>query len=536
MKKFLKCVSVFALTFALMPNVRASYVDDAFESGKLTLKSIPLTNEEERNWYAGNILSETKEWKGTDSLYYSLQIDDEDIYKGVISKFTAPNSPASGTKNVTITYEYDEAVKTVADNLKKELGTDMLTVSLNDIEAITYRINADKYYDSTSDYSGEFMFPFDFANFSGDLNKKIKYKNFNLMVGAGGGTYFNNGNMGELSFLYNDTYYGNGPSTIVKFKMVAYVPEGTTDIPKAIKERVSKYFDVDTVELDTYDAEDVIKAVHEYYWTIFHTNTDSLMSLYPTAEDYLAAVYGNNEVKTEWGNYYDAHSSDADFQALLEKNLFDPSKESFVSAMVSEYTVAGELGEIPVDSAVYVITLKDGTEIRVLAEEDTEKAKDDRKVISSDAATGIEVSADGIIPLDTLIQVARITSGDDYDKIVKLLKNTNVDMFDLKLFTKTSNESITKLENGKFRVKLPIKEEFKGKNLKVYFVGTDDKVEEYKVTISDDGNYAIFETDHFSIYTLAAEGKNPKTGDSILAFVAMFVISTLFLIRIKKYN
>ena len=51
MKKLLKCVSVFALAFALMPIVKADGPAEAITSGNLTLKSIPLTKEKDRMWY-----------------------------------------------------------------------------------------------------------------------------------------------------------------------------------------------------------------------------------------------------------------------------------------------------------------------------------------------------------------------------------------------------------------------------------------------------------------------------------------------------
>ena len=49
------------------------------------------------------------------------------------------------------------------------------------------------------------------------------------------------------------------------------------------------------------------------------------------------------------------------------------------------------------------------------------------------------------------------------------------------------------------------------------------------------GKYAIFETDHFSIYTLAAGEaiKNPKTGDNILLYVATLMLSSIYLLTRK---
>ena len=88
----------------------------------------------------------------------------------------------------------------------------------------------------------------------------------------------------------------------------------------------------------------------------------------------------------------------------------------------------------------------------------------------------------------------------------------------------------------------------------VYYVGEDNKIEEYNIVIED--GYAIFTTNHFSTYTLAEKSEetnvngntnlnngennnagndtakentssNPKTGDNIILFVVMFVISLL---------
>ena len=105
-------------------------------------------------------------------------------------------------------------------------------------------------------------------------------------------------------------------------------------------------------------------------------------------------------------------------------------------------------------------------------------------------------------------------------------------MFDLKLYS-GSTGYITKLEDGKFKIKLPIKKELQGKTLKVFYVDENDKIVEYPVTISEDGEYAIFETDHFSIYTLAEATKNPKTGDNIIIYVATLMLSSSYLLTRK---
>ena len=488
MKKLLKCVSVFVLVFALMPIVKADGPAEAITSGNLTLKSIPLTKEKDRMWYP-NVQEEFSEWDD-----YDLDIDDEDINKGVLKKWNEEHDEIIATKNVTITYEYDEAIKKVVDGLIAKLGDNPIEFELNDVEALTYRISADSYLTDHPEYQGEIDFPFFFSNFSLDLMKTIEYKNFNLLVGAGGGYYLNNSNMGELSFIYDDVFYGCGPTTIIQYNAVVFIPEGATDVPKAIKDRLSKYFNVKSVS-DTYGnigpltAKDLAEIKDRQYYQTNKNDSSSVAGQYATEDEYIASIDYNTFI---YGDYATK------------------------------------------DSPVYFVEMADGAVAAVVVYEDSEKNADEREFKTSDVGTGIEVSVDGIIPLDTLIHVARVTSGDEYDKIVKILKNNNVYMFDLKMITK-SNETITKLDDGKFRVKLPIKEEFKGKELKVYYVGDDDKVEEYKVTISDDGNYAIFETDHFSIYTLAAGAatKNPKTGDSIMIYVAILILSSAYLLTRK---
>ena len=149
-----------------------------------------------------------------------------------------------------------------------------------------------------------------------------------------------------------------------------------------------------------------------------------------------------------------------------------------------------------------------------------------------------EMSEESIAALDTLIQVSRVTSGEEYDMIVSILKLNNIEVFDLSLYSSSNEEFITKLDDGKFIVKLPISEKLQGKDLMVYYVDEDGNIEEYEVTLSEDGKYAIFETDHFSMYTLAEVGStSPTTGDSLLFYLSMLLVGMLsFCIVRKSYN
>lgn len=159
------------------------------------------------------------------------------------------------------------------------------------------------------------------------------------------------------------------------------------------------------------------------------------------------------------------------------------------------------------------------------------------KLVTSDFLTDVTVSSNsGSIPLDTMVEIKKLTSGEEYDKIMKILNATNSETFDISLFSKSLNKYITKLSDGSFEVRIPIKEELKDKSLVVYYITDDGKSEEYEVKVEN--NYAIFNTNHFSVYTLAEKKtqveidesesiKNPKTSDEIVIDLCIGIISLL---------
>lgn len=57
------------------------------------------------------------------------------------------------------------------------------------------------------------------------------------------------------------------------------------------------------------------------------------------------------------------------------------------------------------------------------------------------------------------------------------------------------------LEDGSFEVRIPLSEKLKGKDLVAYYVDDNGNKEEHEVTIKE--GYAVFNTNHFSTYTLA---------------------------------
>ena len=202
--------------------------------------------------------------------------------------------------------------------------------------------------------------------------------------------------------------------------------------------------------------------------------------------------------------------------------------------------------------------------------------KDSSKMITpkyktADVKTNVEISSTSTeIPLDTAVEVEKVTEGSEYEKIVKVLDVEEHAIFDLKLFSRTLNKYVKKLVDGSFEVKIPIPENLRNKKLAVYFVDENSNIEEYEVKV--EGEYAVFTTKHFSTYTLAEEIieekpsennnnnsnenstnnikpegttnngekveesnkenniKNPSTGDNITLFVIIFIVAVVGLV------
>ena len=496
MKKICMFVGGFVISLFFISSVNASTIDEVIQAKKVTLNMVAPTNEE---------LASTA-YDLFNSVYngYSLSNCNDEMTKCDISKF------GSTIATVDINYDYDPAIKKVVDSLIKKLGNKENTFFLNDIESINYFYANHDYIDKHPDVVDDPNFDgfaLTFPSFSSDMKKFLGYNNFEVRVGLGADSMYYQEQGGNIEFYYNGTLYGIGPRTVVVDPYVVYIPEDATDIEKAIKDRLGKYFSVTSVEKDT---------------------TATVVELLAAAED-------------EFGDYWDSYISQ-----LEDKNGYNSKEEYIADMMNNEYLNEDAPAHYLAicEQYRYVVEFEDGFATVLAVVRDNEKANDSRVVVTNDAGTGVEVKTEGIIPLDTLISVARVTSGDEYEKIVKILNTTNVDMFDLKLFSTSEDKYITKLDDGSFEVALPIKDELKGKNLIVYYVDEDDNIEKYDVTIKD--SYAIFKTDHFSIYTLAENTseivgvENPNTGDNLLIYMVIGIISIIATVaasmQLKRYE
>lgn len=361
--------------------------------------------------------------------------------------------------NITVTYNYDNNIKTVVDKLTKNIPEDQDIFKMKDFEIVNFWVNGGKQF-----------------YYSSELMSCMNNKNFEFNELMGDTTPFASMTAGPVTLIYDGTIYYARYMLGVEAEHVLYVPTNTAkaDYLKVMQERVDNYIgkgkaaisDCGTVEQDTTE--------------------------YP----------------------------------------IDPQNPIFEKSS---------------DGHVYKMTIGENSFYFVI-KADTESMYTPT-FISSDVATDVAISANsGTLPLDTLIRVNEITGGDQYEKIMKILALEDGEIYDLKLFSQALEKNITKLEDGSFEVRIPLSEKLKGKDLVAYYVDDNGNKEEHEVTIKD--GYAVFNTNHFSTYTLAEkvsdvtppsnneENKDeqggekddtPKTGTGILAIESILGIFAVVL-------
>lgn len=361
--------------------------------------------------------------------------------------------------NITVTYNYDNNIKTVVDKLTKNIPEDQDIFKMKDFEIVNFWVNGGKQF-----------------YYSSELMSCMNNKNFEFNELMGDTTPFASMTAGPVTLKYDGTIYYARYMLGVEAEHVLYVPTNTAkaDYLKVMQERVDNYIGKG-------------KAVISDCGTVEQDTTE-----YPIDP---------------------------------QNPIFEKSSDGHIYKMI--------IGE---KSFYFVIKA------------DTESMYTPT-FISSDVATDVAISANsGTLPLDTLIRVNEITGGDQYEKIMKILALENGEIYDLKLFSQALEKNITKLEDGSFEVRIPLSEKLKDKDLVAYYVDDNGNKEEHEVTIKD--GYAVFNTNHFSTYTLAEkvsdvtppsnneENKDeqggekddtPKTGTGILAIESILGIFAVVL-------
>lgn len=167
------------------------------------------------------------------------------------------------------------------------------------------------------------------------------------------------------------------------------------------------------------------------------------------------------------------------------------------------------------------------------------------KYIGSNLGSNITITSDDTtIPLDTAITAKKVEK--------EIIKNTlgtdKYEAYDISLYSNAKQTNITKLENSKFEVSLPIPESLKGKDITVYYITDAGEKEEHTATIKGD-DMLTFETNHFSTYVVAEKvvennkqedkgekDESPDTGytNTINYVLATTIISALGIVILKR--
>lgn len=377
---------------------------------------------------------------------------------------------------ITFEYVFDPKIKGIVDGYMKKIPEGKNSFAVKDLEIINYWVNNGTNY----------------INYSGEFKSYIDNKNFSIDLRAGGGGHFTDSGFGVAKFGYdNTTYYINNWMGFT-VQQIIYVPDNTTLTKEALMNAAQ-------LRIDNYVGKNKVKL--EYVGLIEDYVQDYINGLnLDDPQDQMYYDYFIENYENEDGEYYFLNNAAGDF---------------YYKAIVGDRE--------------YDIIIVRSTKDMVTA-----------KYITSDLGSDVTISStNGLIPLDTLINVNKLTSGTEYDKIKKILNFASGEMFDLKLYSSSLESYVTKLDDGTFEVRIPLLETYKGKNLVVYYVDEEGKITEYTV-LNKDG-FAVFNTNHFSIYTLAEKGEsNPKTYDGIIPFLLIGTLSFAGVISLgiylKKYK
>ena len=448
---------VLMMTIIALPNyvfADGDVFDQLLTDGKLVIKSIEPQDEGQAYVLIDEYTLMNKGFGiAQDPETYRAMMN-EDFTVITICKLDDPTL----TREVEVVYDYDPAIKTVVDRIMAKLPEDAYKYfNLTDMEYIKYMIDTkDVVAESEED-------EINIATYCGELKQFIGYKNFVIEPRMGDDGYFFTYKAGNATFNYKGTIYGFADLVGVYAKSVIYVDDDENDIENAIKTKLEQLFPNSqiTVEKTETTIEGFLdgerQAFEAYYeendwmshgWPSKEAYSDEMMDLYYYNED--AACYFLNDAE--------------------------------------EYTYGIQIDDAIMEFAV----VKDSSKVSEIP----------TSLITNDASSDITISSNSKeIPLDTLISVAKLTSGEEYNKIMQVLEIANSEIYDLKLYSKTTGDYITRLPNGTFEVKIPISDKLKDKVLTVYYVNANDEVEEHEVTIEN--GYAVFTTNHFSAYTLA---------------------------------
>ena len=509
LKNLLGGFVLLMLTLLFVPEgVKAVEMSDEFKSylneqGMFEFNSNIPTNDDHFALLVDlNTYDEEFNWNG---LSFSNVADD---YSEVDLTINSDDDNKKETHRVKLYYDYDKKAETKIKNFVNTVIENKTVFEVADLELVNYYYNRIK-----NGYNAELTM------FSGELKEALNYGNLEFEVSVRGGSSapLKKETIGFGYFIYDGSIYHVINPFGTTADHIIYVPSETENTKDALVAAAQK-------RIDDYLGE-----------------TDVQVSYLSTAWEY-------------WVSYFYEYMSDVwvldDPELTLEQfeqlgNVYMPAYPSFEEGFEDVFGLSGIAEDDLMATIDVPIDENMGDSFDVFIKRDSSKMVTPISK-TTDLSTDIEISTNATLPLDTIIQAKELTSGAEYERILKTLDLTDNLIFDLKLYSNSLDKYITKLDDGTFEVKIPVPNDFKGKDLVVYYVKENGEKEEYKVDVKDE--YAVFKTTHFSIYTLgyienigSGNGaplpeENPKTFDGVDGSILMTIMSLIGLVSVILYS
>lgn len=240
-------------------------------------------------------------------------------------------------------------------------------------------------------------------------------------------------------------------------------------------------------------------------------------------------IYISNKTENTTEAYIDA--------ALKRIKEYINDNSYKISITYDEETEDGDYNYLEYETKIYKLTINDKEYNLGISPMDEEKIKK-LKIESKDYKTDISVETESFdVPLDVSVKAEDLTN--KYKGYLKV--------YDINLYSSIKDEYVTKMKNG-IIVRIPLPDEYNKKSLDIYYIKENgEKGEKYEaIVVEIDGKkYAVFTTNHFSIYAIeeinedleknSEEIKNPQTNDGISNSRLLFILSVLCIMGIVFY-
>lgn len=391
-------------------------------------------------------------------------------------------------KTYEVKYVFKDLNKTTLTNINKIV--DKLAFERADFQKdynkrfIIDDLNSVNYYYNKTKSNNEMRMMLSLPNYSSGIREYIGNANIDFMFdprAGGSDSMFQELILGPMNVLYNGIVYGNVDPIGFQRTNIIYVPSDTEKSDeafiKAAKKRISEYLKGVKFNIEAVGTFDELEET-DLSWEKFANDNFTFEPLF-------------DQNKTT-GSYY-----------VL---TFDDSEDFFL---------------------YYIVADSDGMKTP--------------SVKTVDINTNIYITTDSFeTPLDSNIQATKLDqNSDEYKMLAKKLNIIKGLAYDLSLYSNSLDMYVSKLADGSFKVYIPVDEETAKKNLVAVYVKEDGGIEKHPVKI-EGKYYAVFETNHFSTYSIVEDTNNPKTVDNIYLYIAILLVGIIGFVSgslyLKKKN